>query len=370
MGFNLFAAALAAAVGAAAGAAGAGRDRSLEWRHFLVALGVGAGASLVAVLATMAVASRDIFAQAHTVYLIVTIGVPIASGVMLWRSPEGPPARRWLLAVGLAGVPLGLYATHIEPFWLRVDEVRLASSPEVAGLRLGVLADFQTDEVSGYEQDAIESLLDTEPDIVLIAGDFWQMSPSDFRARRSQFTAVLAQLAAEVDHVVAVHGDSDNLRGLEELATGTGVMVLDNETVDVETRGVRVRVAGLSVGGDPTRRAAAIRELSEAPAGTARVLLAHKPDVVYEIPENDRVDVVVAGHTHGGQVQLPFIGPLVTLSSVPRGVAAGGLHRVDGHAVYVSTGVGREKFRAPQVRFGVRPSVGLIELYDAASLQR
>ncbi len=367
MGFNLLVVVLAVAVGAVAGAAGAGRDRSLRWRQFLVALGVGVVASFGAVLVTILAVGRDMFAVAHTVYLIATIGVPLTSAIMLWRCWEGAAARRALLALGLAGVPLGVYATHIEPFWLRVDEVRLPSSPEVAGLRLAVLADFQTDEVGSYEQDAVDKLLGTEPDIVLIAGDFWQMPPRQFPARRPEFAAVLGRLGAEVDHVIAVHGDSDNLRGLEELAAGTGVVVLDNETVDVETRGIRARIAGLSTGGDPARRAAAIGELTAAPTTVARVLLGHKPDVVYEIPEGAEVDLVVAGHTHGGQVQIPFFGPLVTLSSVPRGVAAGGLHRVDGHAVYVSTGVGREKLRAPQVRFGARPSVGLIELVDPAA---
>ncbi len=370
MAFNLFVVALALAVGGASGAAGAGRERSLEWRQLVVALAVGVVASFGAVLVTILVAGRDMFAVAHTVYVILTIGVPLAAAIMLWRSSEGAPVRRALLAVGLLGVPLGIYATHIEPFWLRVDEVRLASSPELAGLRLGVLADFQTDEVGSYEQDAIATLLAAEPDVVLIAGDFWQMSPRDFRARAPEFAAVLSELAAGADHVIAVHGDADNLGGLEELAAGTGVVVLDNDTTDVETRGMRVRIAGLSIGGDRARRATAIGELSDAPAGTARVLLAHKPDVVYEIPDGGEVDVVVAGHTHGGQVQIPFFGPVVTLSSVPRGAAAGGLHRIDGHAVYVSTGVGREKFKAPQVRFGARPSVGLIELYDPALPQQ
>ena len=70
----------------------------------------------------------------------------------------------------------------------------------------------------------------------------------------------------------------------------------------------------------------------------------------------------MAGHTHGGQVQLPGVGPLMTMSHVPRAVAAGGLHQVDGNPIYVSTGVGREQQGAPQIRFLAPPSIALLTL--------
>ena len=92
-----------------------------------------------------------------------------------------------------------------------------------------------------------------------------------------------------------------------------------------------------------------------------RILLAHQPDEIRLI-ESTPVDLLVSGHTHGGQIALPFIGPLVTASNVPRHVAAGGLHELHETPVYVSTGVGRERSTAPQVRFGVRPSIGIIDI--------
>jgi predicted MPP superfamily phosphohydrolase len=112
---------------------------------------------------------------------------------------------------------------------------------------------------------------------------------------------------------------------------------------------------------------AAAREL-EALAGQddVRILLAHYPDAYRLLPSPARTDLVIAGHTHGGQVQVPWFGPPITLSGVPRAVAAGGLHELDGRRIYVSRGLGVERGWAPRVRFNCPPEITLLELGDAA----
>ena len=60
-----------------------------------------------------------------------------------------------------------------------------------------------------------------------------------------------------------------------------------------------------------------------------RIVLSHAPDTILALTGPPRADLVVAGHTHGGQIVIPGFGPPVTFSSVPRDVAAGGLHRLD-----------------------------------------
>jgi uncharacterized protein len=91
-----------------------------------------------------------------------------------------------------------------------------------------------------------------------------------------------------------------------------------------------------------------------------RIALAHRPDTVRRLAADTRVDLTVAGHTHGGQVQLPVVGPLTIASGVPRQVGAGGLHKLDGRWIYVSRGVGVERAQAPRLRLGAVPEVSLI----------
>ena len=71
---------------------------------------------------------------------------------------------------------------------------------------------------------------------------------------------------------------------------------------------------------------------------------------------------LVTGHTHGGQVRLPIIGPLMTLSLVPRGWAAGLTELPGGGKLLVSRGLGMERGYAPRIRFRCRPELMVIDL--------
>ena len=73
------------------------------------------------------------------------------------------------------------------------------------------------------------------------------------------------------------------------------------------------------------------------------------------------VDLVLAGHTHGGQVVMPFFGPVVTASRLPR-LFAGGLHDFRGTPLHVSRGVGMERGFSPPVRFLCPPEICVLDL--------
>jgi predicted MPP superfamily phosphohydrolase len=71
---------------------------------------------------------------------------------------------------------------------------------------------------------------------------------------------------------------------------------------------------------------------------------------------------MLSGHTHGGQVALPWIGPIFTNSPLPNRIGAGGLHERAGTRLYVSRGVGMEAGFAPPIRFLCRPEISLLIL--------
>ena len=93
----------------------------------------------------------------------------------------------------------------------------------------------------------------------------------------------------------------------------------------------RVAIAGLNRDYWEPAAGRVARRLESAPGGgEVRLLLAHRPDAVRLLSRHTRVDLTLAGHTHGGQVQLPYVRPLAIASRVPRRVGAGGLHALGG----------------------------------------
>ncbi len=366
MNYNLQLLLLTAGVGVVAGATAIYAGQSPTRSGTAATLVAGMVASIAATVLLVAKNGADFFGLVHLFYLIVVISIPLA-GVGLainWKHQQF--LGRVMAIVALLAAPLGFYATHIEPFWLRIDEVSLPSTPTAAGLRIGVLADLQATEIGDYERDTIDELIAARPDLVLIPGDFWQMSDSDFQVQAPAFAAELARISAAIPNVFVVKGNTDSVAGLRQLAEGTSVIVLDNEVVDVEIAGRRLRIGGVTLDGGEASAQAAVADLI-APTNSEifRILLGHKPDEIERLPGDDSVNLLVTGHTHGGQLRLPGLPPPLISSSVPRSVGGGGLHRLDDHWIYVSTGVGRERGRAPQVRLGVRPSIGIITVVDA-----
>jgi len=329
----------------------------------------GVGTLVVAMVASglglvvQAAMVSDGFGVLHVAYLWLFVTLPILGLAALLTTTR---ADRVVLVSGsllvlLAGV--GVYATHVEPYWLRVDRAEL----DVAGVqgrpvRIGVLADLQTDGIGRYEEEAIDRLLAQEPDVILAPGDFFQSDGPDFDAALPRLRALLSRLDAP-GGVYLVEGDVDSPERMAFMTEGIDHLTwLDHEVVTTVVGGVRLRIGGISVHYRSPASEATIDELVRGGGpDDVRILLSHRPDAAFHVPEGG-VAVVVAGHTHGGQVQLPLLGPPIKLSGVSREVAAGGLHEVDGVPVYLSTGVGLERATAPQVRFGARPSIGVLTL--------
>jgi hypothetical protein len=315
----------------------------------------------------------DFFGMIHLVYLDLVIVLPLLGLLVLvagLRRPGRLGARRLTVSVRLlaaASVSLatvGIYSSFIEPFRLQVEQATVPLRRGRAGsapLKVGVLADIQTDGVTDYERDAISRLMELEPDLILLPGDLFQGGADALEREVPALHDLMNRLVAP-GGVFFVLGNTDgNIWLLQRVFKGTAVRLLVNEVVSVDIKDRRVTIGGVQWDSTygPT-----IDELEQAPGDDAiRILLAHYPDVVLDVSDGSRIDLVVAGHTHGGEVQLPFFGPPITLSRVPRAIAAGGLHETDGRQIYVSRGLGCERDHAPRIRFLCPPEVTLLTLH-------
>lgn len=330
-------------------------------------MAVLAGSSAVVALVVGLVARpRPLFPVGHLAYVVVTVALP-AMGVVLAvvavrrRSPW--PAAAIVVAL-IVPAPVGWYGTHVAPFQLQSVEEHLALPAERAGvtpIRVGVLADLQATAITDFERQAVTELLALDPDVIVIPGDVFQGDDAEFEAGLSDFRSLLARLEVP-GGVYATRGDTDTGDRLDRLVEGTNIEILDNEIASFEVGDRAIRVGGNPLRWAPPVAVALRDELAAGDPSDVRILVAHRPDVVLGLPDGAGIDLTVAGHTHGGQVAIPGFGPLLTFSAVPRSVAAGGLHEVNGNPIFVSTGVGMVREKAPQIRLFTRPMVAVVVL--------
>jgi predicted MPP superfamily phosphohydrolase len=299
-------------------------------------------------------------AYVDLVVLLPVLGLATLAGARRREVARPVRAIAWL---SLALVPTGLYATFYEPFRLVTERVSVPIAERRDGdepLRVAVLADIQSCAVTDHLRDAVRRAMEFEPHLILLPGDLMQCPGVEARERAiPQFRELLSALDAPMG-VYFVLGNTDRAGTVLRALEGTHVRLLQDEIVPLTYGDRRVAVAGSDFGG---RGVDFVQSLERRPDdGEILILLTHYPDAYLFLDEPSRVDLVVAGHTHGGQIVLPLIGPPVTLSRVPRRVAAGGLHDIGGRRVYVSRGIGVERAAAPRVRFNCPPEVSLLTL--------
>jgi len=322
-------------------------------------LGLLAAAELLLV----AWADHSRFLWIHLRYLDLLLVVPGCAAFLLTGCRPLSRTTQALVAVALAGVPLLLYGTFIEPnrLVLEEQEVELGARGH-APLTVALIADLQARNVTARERNAIALTLAAKPDLILISGD-WQHGDSNAAYMRElpAFRALLGQLEAPLG-VFFVKGNTDPRQHLEALTAGTGVQVLDDELTLLDHAGRRIALGGLDLSSYRKPEGRALVQALERTDADLRLLLAHKPDAVFAMRKDSPIDLLLAGHTHGGQVVVPFFGPPITLSAVPRRIARGGLHELDGRRVYVSRGIGLERGPAPPVRFLAPPELTLLTI--------
>lgn len=231
---------------------------------------------------------------------------------------------------------------------IRVERVRVAVAclqPQARSIRLAHISDLHIGQNLTVEE--VEGLVATvnaeAPDLVCISGDIADSEGADLET----FLPILGRLRAR-HGVFAVPGNHDHYAGIDHFARQLGrftdFRLLRDEAVTVELEGARLHVVGLDDRGqDPIRGARRdpklLGLLEGAPADAPVFLLAHRPDVFLHASEAG-VAVMLAGHTHGGQLSLPWFGGrhisvLTLFAEFDRG-----LYERNGSYLYVNMGFG------------------------------
>jgi len=290
------------------------------------------------------------------------------------RRPPGPMESagtpRWskrikvvLISLPLLAVLLLFWATFIEPNRLvvRHETIQIANWPtQMSGLKIAVISDIHAGGWAIDEQKLkliVQRTNELQPDLILIAGDYMTSDGwMKHRVKPEVFAAILKDFRAPFG-VYSVLGNHDwwwDGRSVRSGLEANGIKVLEDEVAQLNVRGMSLWLVGLA---DLWTRPQHVTEtIAKVPEGETIIALTHNPDIFPKLPQ--RVQLLIAGHTHGGQVRFPIIGTVIQPSDYGQKYVRGHVFE-NGHHLFVTSGIGTSIL---PVRFCVPPEIVLLTL--------
>ena len=263
----------------------------------------------------------------------------------------------------LVGTALVLYGFYIEPHRVHLTQLKLYSNKIRAGqpIRILHLGDLHLERETRREIELQKMVTSLAPDLILFSGDVLNLSylkdPDAWQAARH----VLRQWQAPFGVYLVTGSPAVDLPEImPDLLQGLPLTWLKDQRVSVDIRGDQLDLIGLTCTHLPHEDLPRLEKLAAQPSGNYTILLYHSPDLAPGAA-NLEIDMQLSGHTHGGQVRLPWIGAIFTGSLYGRKFQAG-KYRLDNLLLYITRGIGMEGAGAPRVRFLCPPEIILWEL--------
>ena len=264
------------------------------------------------------------------------------------------------IAILLFGLGIAIWGFFIEPNRLvtRYETIELEQWPrELSDLKIAVLSDIHAGGRFIDERKLrliVERTNQLQPDLIVILGDYISGGRNHHEMDPEVFAPLLKHLRAPLG-VYTVLGNHDwwfNGERVRSALEANGLKVLENDSTRIDARGSSFWLVGLP---DLWTRTPRIPQtLANVPEGAPVIAMAHNPDIFPQLPQ--RVSLLLAGHTHGGQVKFPLIGTVVHTSDFGDHYEAGHVFE-SGHHLFVTTGIGTSIIA---VRFGVPPEIVLL----------
>ena len=277
--------------------------------------------------------------------------------------------RRFLMIfVGLViGVGIGgpLYVFFLEPYWLVVERhtLKFASRQDLpSGLRIVHLTDLHRSKIvaDSYLRKCISKVNKLEPDLILMTGDYitgkskWANSLGELLKLLRAKLGVYATLGNhDGGQWAAQHGGVPETSIIKSELEETGIRVLVNESVEVQYHNKTITLVGLGdLWAGEFNPSLAFQGVE---TSQFTIALSHNPDTIEKLRKYP-ADLILCGHTHGGQVRIPWSGAPILPIEDKRYSA--GVYAIAERIVYVNRGVGLLK----RIRFNCRPEIACIDI--------
>lgn len=255
----------------------------------------------------------------------------------------------------ILGSFLVFYGFIIEPSDLKITTIYHNFLNVSSPFNFLHIADIHLEKPGIREKKLFRIVEDLKPDFILYTGDFLNLSNNRNQASIDQIIDFFNQIH-KISPVYYVSGSSavdveDTMkiieRNLNPIRLNNSNKILNNDNFDIN-------IIGITCTHQPHLDIEHLSPLLQ--EGYFNVLLYHSPDLVFELKAENKLDLMLSGHTHGGQVRLPIIGAIFTGSLYGRKLQKG-LYQIYNTLLYISRGIGLEGLGAPRVRFLCSPEI-------------
>ncbi|MEN6406765.1 MAG: metallophosphoesterase [Thermoguttaceae bacterium] len=276
----------------------------------------------------------------------------LSASAFTWRKSHPRWAVASLVVVG-ALVALAANAFWVEPHRLEVSHWKVVSPKLRRPLRVIVLADLQANRLGPFEVSVLQRAKAEKPDLLLLAGDYLQTTPDQMPALSEDFHRWLQKIGLSAPlGVFAVQGNVDPNHWRDVFQGLDIVTVSATRSFDLGNN-VRLTCLGLRDSFNTDLK------LDNPRPDQFHLVLGHAPNFALGHVE---ADLLAAGHTHGGQVRAPWIGPITTHARTPHAWSSGLTDLPGGGKLSVSRGIGLERGYAPPIRLFCRPELVVLDL--------
>ena len=257
-----------------------------------------------------------------------------------------------------------IYGAVIEPHQLQLSEFVIFSDRLPAGtdaIKILQITDLHIEKWTKREDKVLEFVKQAAPDLIIISGDYVNTSYNEDPETHALVHTLLKQLKAPFGVFATLGSPPVDLKEhVAPIFDDLDIKLLrhDWELVDFGN-GRKLAVLGMDCTHHlPTDEARLARLVSRIPTDVPQLFVFHSPEMMPQATAHG-IDLYMCGHTHGGQVRLPIIGPILTSSQLGRQYVMGMYKEWRTH-LYVSRGIGLEGMSAPRVRFMCPPEMTLM----------
>jgi predicted MPP superfamily phosphohydrolase len=274
-----------------------------------------------------------------------------------------------LIAVQILGTFALYWGALVEPARVKTTKLLISSDrlqPDAGPIRLLHISDLHIEHLSRREDDVLRAIEVEKPDFIVFTGDYVSLSNNRDSETYRRIHNYLAQMSAPFGVYATLGTPTVDIRDyVVPMFDDMSINLLRSECqVITLANGQTVALLGIDCTHHLKPDASVLkRVVQQAPPGVTQVFLYHSPELMPQAVE-EKIDLYLCGHTHGGQVRLPLIGPLLTSSQLGRKYVMG-LYKEGRTHLYVSRGLGLEGLSAPRVRFLTRPEITLVTIKPA-----